>query len=283
MRVIEDIREMRDWSEEQRLQGKRIVLVPTMGYLHEGHLSLVRDGRRRGDRLVVSIFVNPAQFAPDEDFARYPRDIERDRRLLEREGVHILFQPSPEAIYPGGYQTYVDVERLSRDLCGIYRPGHFRGVATVVVKLFNIVCPHVAVFGLKDYQQFLIVRRLAEDLNFDIEVVGCPTVRDRDGLALSSRNEYLTQKEREAALCLQRALRRGEDLVRQGERAAGRIVREVTAEIASEPLARIEYVRLCDPESLEVVETMRQEALLALAVRIGKARLIDDTILRVWS
>jgi len=183
MQIIEHIREMQDWSEAERLAGKRIVLVPTMGALHEGHLSLVRDGRKRGERLVVSLFVNPAQFAPHEDYAAYPRDFERDRTLLEREKVDVLFRPSVGEIYPEGYQSYVEVEQLSPLLCGAFRPGHFRGVATVVAKLFNIVRPHAAIFGAKDYQQLQVMRRMVRDLSFDIEVIAHPTVRDRDGLA----------------------------------------------------------------------------------------------------
>ncbi len=271
---------MREWSEEQRLQEKRITLVPTMGFLHEGHLELVREGRRKGDLLVVSIFVNPTQFGPKEDFNTYPRDFERDGKLLAGEQVDVLFHPSESEMYPEGYQTGVEVDRLSRYLCGAERPGHFRGVCTVVVKLFSIVHPHVAVFGLKDYQQFLIVRRMVEDLNLDVEVVGIPTVRERDGLAMSSRNHYLSETERAAALCLRRALGRAEDLVRQGERNGQGILREVTAEIAKEPLARIEYVQLCDPENLQALETIQDTALLALAVRIGAARLIDHSVLR---
>ena len=280
MRSVDSIREMWDWSEEQRLQKKRIALVPTLGFLHEGHLELVREGRRRGDLLVVSIFVNPTQFAPNEDFNTYPRDFERDRKILAGEDVDILFHPSESEMYPDGYQTNVEVDQLSRFLCGAERPGHFRGVATVLVKLFNIVRPHVAVFGLKDYQQFLVVRRMVEDLNLDVEVVGIPTVREQDGLAISSRNHYLSEQERTAALCLRRALGRAEALVQQGERDAKGIIREVTAEIANEPLARVEYVQLCDPENLEAIETIQDKALLALSVRIGKARLIDHSILR---
>ncbi|TMA10511.1 MAG: pantoate--beta-alanine ligase, partial [Deltaproteobacteria bacterium] len=191
MRIVEHIEEMRSWSEAERCTGKRVVLVPTMGFLHEGHLSLVREGRKRGDRLVVSIFVNPAQFAPHEDFAAYPRDFGRDCKLLEEEGVDMLFHPAAQEMYPKGFQTYVDVEKLAPLLCGGFRLGHFRGVATVVAKLLSIVRPHVAIFGEKDYQQLQIIRRLVRDLDFAVEVVGHPTVRDRDGLALSSRNIYL--------------------------------------------------------------------------------------------
>ena len=271
---------MQKWSEEQRLQRRRIVLVPTMGFLHQGHLSLIREGRKRGDRLVVSVFVNPTQFGPCEDIASYPSDFERDRGLLEREEVDIIFHPSAGTIYPEGYQTAVEVERLGRTLCGAYRPGHFRGVGVVVLKLFNIVQPHVAVFGLKDYQQFVIVSRLIEDLNLNIDMVGVPIVRDPDGLAVSSRNSYLTQVERKAALCLQRALVTAENWVGQGERDGRRITDLVTGEIASEPLARVEYVQLCDLKSLEVIEGLRDEALLAMAVWFGKARLIDNIILK---
>ena len=280
MRSVKSIREMRDWSEEQRIQKKRIALVPTMGFLHEGHLELVREGRRRGDLLVVSIFVNPTQFAPNEDFNNYPRDFEQDRQILAGEDVDILFHPSESEMYPAGYQTNVEVDQLSQFLCGAERPGHFRGVATVLVKLFNIVRPHVAVFGKKDYQQFLVVRRLVEDLNFDVEVVGFPTVREDDGLAISSRNHYLSEQERTAARCLRRALGRAEALVQQGERDGKGILREVKAEIANEPLARLEYVQLCDPENLEAIETIQDKALLALSGRIGKARLIDHSLLR---
>jgi len=275
MRSVKSIREMRDWSEEQRIQKKRIALVPTMGFLHEGHLELVREGRRRGDLLVVSIFVNPTQFAPNEDFNNYPRDFEQDRQILAGEDVDILFHPSESEMYPAGYQTNVEVDQLSQFLCGAERPGHFRGVATVLVKLFNIVRPHVAVFGKKDYQQFLVVRRLVEDLNFDVEIVGFPTVREDDGLAISSRNHYLSEQERTAARCLRRALGRAEALVQQGERDGKGILREVKAEIANEPLARLEYVQLCDPENLEAIETIQEKALLALSVRIGKAGAID--------
>ncbi len=280
MRSVDSIREMRDWSEEQRRQKKRIAMVPTLGFLHEGHLALVREGRRRGDLLVVSIFVNPTQFAPNEDFNTYPREFERDRKILAGEDVDILFHPSESEMYPDRYQTNVEVVQLSRFLCGAERPGHFRGVATVLVKLFNIVRPHVAVFGLKDYQQFLVVRRMVEDLNLDVEIVGFPTVREQDGLAISSRNHYLSEQERTAALCLRRALGRAEALVQQGERDGKGIIKAVTAEIANEPLARLEYVQLCDPENLEVIETIQNKALLALSVRIGKARLIDHSLLR---
>jgi pantoate--beta-alanine ligase len=280
MQIIEHIQEMQRWSGIQRHRGERIVFVPTMGFLHDAHLSLVRDGKERGDRVVVSIFVNPAQFSPNEDFAAYPRDFGRDRGLLEREHADILFHPSVREIYPEGYQTHVDVDKLGVLLCGAHRPGHFQGVATVVAKLFNIVRPHVAIFGEKDYQQLQLVRRLARDLNFDIEIVGHPIVRETDGLAMSSRNIYLSPEERQAALCLSRFLSRAACMVQRGE-TRGRVITEaVRAGIEKEPLARVEYVTLCDSATLEPVEEIQESALLALAVRIGKTRLIDNQILK---
>lgn len=280
MRTIESIQQMQIWSDAERRAAKQIALVPTMGFLHQGHLSLVREGRRRGDRLVVSIFVNPTQFGPREDLAAYPRDFERDRCLLEKEGVDVLFDPMSAAMYPEGYETYVDLERLSSLLCGAFRPGHFRGVATVLVKLFNIVQPHMVIFGAKDYQQLQAARRMVKDLNFDIEVIGHPTVREEDGLAMSSRNAYLNEEERRVALSLYRSLKNAESLVRGGERQSRRIIHAVRAEIEKEPLARLEYARVCHPESLDEVEEIEGEAVLALAVWVGKARLIDNTLLK---
>jgi len=271
---------MQAWSAAERRAGRRIVLAPTMGALHEGHLSLVREGKKSGDRLVVSLFVNPAQFGPSEDLAAYPRDFERDRNLLEKEKADVLFHPSAAEIYPERYQTYVEVEKLAPLLCGEFRPGHFRGVATVVAKLFNIVRPHAAIFGAKDCQQLQLIRRMTRDLNFDIEIVGCPTVREKDGLAMSSRNRYLSGEERAAALSLSRSLKRAESLVEEGERESERIIAAARAEIEREPLARIEYARVCGPETLEEVARIEREAVLALAVRIDKTRLIDNTILK---
>ena len=280
MQIIEQIADMRRWSEGERRQAHRIVFVPTMGSLHEGHLSLVRDAKTRGERVVVSIFVNPMQFGPSEDFAKYPRDLQRDRSMLESLGVDILFHPTVAEIYPDGYQTHIEVENLSLPLCGIVRPGHFRGVATVVAKLFNIVQPHVAIFGEKDYQQLQIVRRLVRDLSMDIEIVGHPIVRESDGLAMSSRNAYLTAEERRAAVCLSRALCKAERLARRGETSAALLLQAVSAEISQEPLAQIEYAKLCDAETLQDVERLRGVAVLALAVRFGRARLIDNRVIR---
>jgi pantoate--beta-alanine ligase len=280
MQIIERVQEMSRWSEAQRRDGRRIAFVPTMGFLHEAHLCLVRDGKKRGDRVVVSIFVNPKQFAPSEDFAAYPRDFARDRELLEQERIDVLFYPSADEIYPAGFQTQVSVDKLSLLLCAPCRPGHFQGVAGVVAKLFNIVRPHVAIFGEKDYQQLQVIRRLVRDLNFDIEIVGHPIVREADGLAISSRNVYLSREERQAALCLSRSLSRGACLVKRGETQARVISDAVRAEIEKEPLAKVEYVTLCDSATLETVEELQEAALLALAVRIGKTRLIDNRILK---
>lgn len=280
MQVTEKIAEMREWSESSRRDGHRIVLVATMGFLHEGHLCLVRDAKARGDRVVVSIFVNPKQFGPNEDFAAYPRDLERDARLLEKDDVDILFHPSVEAMYPSGAQTCVEVERLSLPLCGAMRPGHFRGVATVVAKLFNIIRPHAAVFGEKDYQQLQLIRRMVRDLSMDVEIIGHPIVREADGLALSSRNAYLTTAERQAAVCLSRSLCKADRLMRRGETSARALRCLVRSELEKEPLAQVEYVKLCDAETLEDIDKVDDTALLALAVRFGKARLIDNRLLR---
>ena len=279
MQIIENISRMRAWSDGERRAGKRIAFVPTMGFLHDGHLALVRSARAKGDRLVVSIFVNPAQFGPGEDFSGYPRDFERDCRLLQAEGVDVLFHPAVEKMYPQGGQTHVEVERLSEPLCGALRPGHFRGVATVVTKLFNIVQPHLTVFGEKDYQQLQLIRRLVQDLSMDVEIIGHSIVREPDGLAMSSRNAYLNPSERAAAVCLSRALCRAERLFERGETSARALVRRVLGELEKEPLARIEYVRLCDAETLDEIDQIDDRAVLALAVRIGRARLIDNRVL----
>ncbi len=279
MQIIENISEMRAWSEAERCAGHRIALVPTMGFLHQGHLSLVRGARGRADRLVVSIFVNPSQFSPGEDFAAYPRDFERDRVLLQEAGVDVLFHPSESAVYPEGAETHVEVERLSLPLCGATRPGHFRGVATVVTKLFNIVLPHLAVFGEKDYQQLQVIRRLVRDMSMGVEIIGHPIVREDSGLAMSSRNGYLNNAERRAAVCLSRALCKAERLFRRGERSAPALLRSVRSDLSAEPLANVEYVKLCDAETLAEIDRIEQPALLALAVRIGRARLIDNRVL----
>ena len=279
MQIIETLSVMRDWSERERHAGRRIALVPTMGFLHEGHLCLVRDAKQRADRVVVSIFVNPTQFGPGEDFAAYPRDFERDCRLLEKEQIDIVFHPALEAMYPDGAETYIEVEKLSLPLCGAARPGHFRGVATAVAKLFNMVSPDVAIFGEKDYQQLQVIRKMVRDLSMAVEIVDHPTVREPDGLAMSSRNAYLTAAERRAAVCLSRSLCKAERLLRRGESSAQALLSVMSAELAKEPLANLEYAKLCDPETLIDLERVDRTALLALAVRFGKARLIDNRVL----
>ncbi len=270
---------MKARAEELRARGKRIGFVPTMGYFHEGHLALMRKARELSDVVVVSIFVNPIQFGPQEDLARYPRDLERDRRLAQAQGVDILFVPSAEEMYPPGFQTYVEVTELSRPLCGARRPGHFRGVCTVVLKLFHIVKPHLAVFGEKDYQQLKVIQRMVRDLNLDVEIVPHPTVREPDGLAMSSRNVYLRPEEREAALSLYRALELARRRVAEGIRETRILRTEIEEFIRSHPHTRIDYVEFRDPETLEEMDRIDRATLLALAVFVGKARLIDNTIL----
>ena len=279
METIDSIRAMHAWSERARAAGRRIGFVPTMGYLHTGHVSLVTEARRRADLVVASIFVNPLQFGHNEDLDRYPRDLERDTRLLVEADTDVLYMPQASEMYPEGFQTAVTVEHVTRGLCGEKRPGHFRGVTTVVAKLFNAVRPHLAVFGEKDYQQLVAIRRMVRDLDFDIEVVGGPIVRESDGLAMSSRNAYLSPPERQAALCLSRALAASETAVREGERGGAAVLDRAYAVLNAEPRARIDYVALADPESLRPVDRIAGPTLLALAVWIGQTRLIDNTLL----
>ena len=280
MKVVESLAGMKALAREWRRAGKTIGFVPTMGYLHEGHLSLVRESRRRAGVTVVSIFVNPTQFGPNEDFQKYPRDLAKDSAYLERGGVDCLFYPAVAEIYPPGYRTSVEVTGLQDRLCGRSRPGHFRGVATVVLKLFEIVRPDLAFFGAKDAQQVLIIRRMAADLDLDVEIVTCPIVREPDGLALSSRNAYLGPEERKAALALSTGLRWAERAVAAGERDTARLLDGIRSVLEAEPLARIDYVEAVDPETLEPVAEVRGEVLAALAVFIGSTRLIDNVRLR---
>ena len=265
--------------ESLRREGKTIGLVPTMGTFHEGHLSLMRRARAENDVVVVTIFVNPIQFARGEDFDSYPRDLQGDLAQAERAGVDLVFTPSAEAIYPDGFQTYVDVTELTEGLCGASRPGHFRGVTTIVTKLFNLIRAHRAYFGQKDYQQSAVVRRLVDDLNLDIEIVLLPTVREADGLAMSSRNVRLTPEERQAACVLYASLRLTEERVEAGERNAKALLDEIRTMIETEPLARIDYVALCDPETLKPLDRIEGPILAALAVRFGETRLIDNLML----
>lgn len=279
MEIIEKIHEMQKRSEGFRLSGKTIAFVPTMGFLHEGHLELMRAGKRRADILIVCIFVNPLQFGPAEDFETYPRDMERDLSKSERTGADIVFVPSNEEMYQEGFQATVSVERIAKHLCGLRRPGHFNGVATVVTKLLNITRPHVALFGQKDFQQWILIRRMARDLNMDIEIVGVPTVREADGLAMSSRNSYLGPAERRSALCLKKSLDLAGDMLARGQRNAGKIKAAIEELILSHPHTVLDYVSLCNPASLEEVDAVEDETLLALAVRVGKTRLIDNCLL----
>jgi pantoate--beta-alanine ligase len=267
------------WSDAIRGEGKRIGLVPTMGYLHEAHLTLVRKARMLSDVVVASIFVNPTQFGPGEDFEKYPRDEEGDMRKLESVGVSSLYMPDPSSMYPSGYQTYVEVEGVSKGLCGDYRPGHFRGVATVVLKLFNAVKPHVALFGEKDYQQLVVIRRMARDLDVQVEIVGCELVREEDKIAMSSRNVYLSPDERLRALSLSKGLFAGKALYRSGERDACRIKEEVRRVIQSGDGVDIQYVEVRDGESLGSVDRIGSTAVIAVAARVGATRLIDNIIL----
>jgi pantoate--beta-alanine ligase len=278
MHIITSVKEMRERTAEARAEGNTIAFVPTMGFLHEGHASLMREGRKRGNLLVVSIFVNPAQFGAGEDFESYPRDLRRDSEIARECGVDIIFAPDAREMYPAGYQTWVNVETISLPLCGASRPGHFRGVTTVVAKLFNIVKPTFAFFGEKDYQQLAVIRRMVSDLNMDVEVVGLPTVREPDGLAMSSRNSYLSASERKSALCLSRALDAASTLFRSGEVSVARLREAVLGILGEEPEARIDYVEFRCGENLEEVERADDRTVLALAVRIGATRLIDNVI-----
>ncbi|OUQ55293.1 pantoate--beta-alanine ligase [Tyzzerella sp. An114] len=278
MKIVKTISEVRNSVKEWKKQGLSIGLVPTMGYLHEGHKSLIERAHKENDVVVVSDFVNPVQFGPNEDLATYPRDLERDAKLCEEAGAALLFNPEPDEMYFEDFHTYVNMESLSDELCGKTRPTHFRGVCTVVSKLFNIVTPDRAYFGQKDAQQLAIIRRMVRDLNFDIEIVGCPIIREKDGLAKSSRNTYLNEEERKAALILSKAVRLGIELAENGEKSADKIVSEMKKLIETEPLAKIDYVKAVDANSIEIISEMKPPVLVAMAVYIGKTRLIDNFI-----
>lgn len=278
MQTVQTAKEMQAIADAERRRGRKIAFVPTMGYFHEGHLNLMRVGRKEADCLAVSIYVNPTQFAPTEDFEAYPRDFERDRRLAEGVGVDWIFYPDNREMYPDGYQTYVEVEEVTKNLCGASRPCFFRGVTTVCTKLFNIVKPHVTVFGRKDFQQYVTIKRMVRDLNMDIEVIGMQTTREPDGLAMSSRNVYLKPQERESALSLSRSLRLAKECYANGERDTGVILAEVRGFITGHPYTEIDYVRICDTETMTDIPRIEGEAVLALAVRVGKTRLIDNHV-----
>jgi pantoate--beta-alanine ligase len=281
MRIIRKISIMQKVADRLREEGKSIGFVPTMGALHQGHLSLMQRARRENDIVVISIFVNPTQFGPGEDYRRYPRPFEKDRRLAQRESVDIIFYPSGSEMYREGYSTYVEVEKLSKVLCGLSRPGHFRGVASAVCKLFNIVKPHIAYFGQKDYQQLKIIKRMVQDLNMEVEIRECPIVREPDGLAMSSRNSYLSSQERKEALSLYRALKRAKQLIKAGN-SVPNVISEMEEIIQREPHAKIDYIKIVDPQTLEDVNKIRpgRTVLIALAIWIGKNRLIDNILVK---
>lgn len=278
MRTIHTVKEMQSLADEVR-RDRKIGFVPTMGYLHEGHLALVRKARDLSDVVVVSIFVNPIQFGPKEDLARYPRDLERDMRLLEEEKTDVLFFPDAREMYPAGYTTYVRVKALEDHLCGKTRTGHFEGVATVVAKLFNIVKPHFAVFGQKDFQQLAVIERMTRDLNMDLEIVPYPTIREQGGLAMSSRNTYLSAEERERALLIYKSIEWLQELVRSGETDASRLIEEAKQVLGSRDGIDVEYVNIIDSDTLLDVDRVKGRTTLAIACRVGKTRLIDNAML----
>lgn len=275
--VVTDVGAMRQMAGRHRVKGERIGVVPTMGFLHQGHLKLIEMARKHADVVITTIFVNPAQFGPSEDFNRYPRDLDRDTALASDAGTDYVFAPETQEIYPSGYQTYVDVQRLTEALEGKSRPGHFRGVATVVVKLFNITSPHLAVFGQKDAQQVMVVRQMIRDLNFDIELIVCPIVREPDGLAMSSRNSYLSKEQRLQAPVLFKALKLAEDLIRGGERNPAAVIERVKEAITRNSTGIIDYVSIADAVTLEELGVCRGSMLVSLATRFGSTRLIDNT------
>ena len=279
MKIATTVAEVREIVKGWRAAGETVGLVPTMGFLHAGHQSLIAASVKGNDRTVVSVFVNPTQFGPNEDLASYPRDLDRDAALCESTGADLIFHPEPSEMYPEGFVTYVDMNGLTNHLCGLSRPVHFRGVCTVVSKLFNIVQPDRAYFGQKDAQQLAVVKRFVKDLNMPLEIVGCPIVREEDGLAMSSRNTYMNEEERKAALILSQSIRLGEQMVKDGERSAEAVKSAMTSLIESEPMAEIDYVEVVDGLTMESVETIKGEILCAIAVKINnKVRLIDNFI-----
>lgn len=279
IKVVSTVDETRAQIKEWKKQGFTVGLVPTMGYLHEGHQSLIKKAVDENDKVVVSVFVNPIQFAPNEDLETYPRDLEADKKLCDSTGAELIFHPTPDEMYPDGFSTHIQMDNLTKELCGKTRPTHFGGVCTVVGKLFNIVQPDKAYFGQKDAQQLAIIKRMVRDLNFDLEIVGCPIIREPDGLAKSSRNTYLSADERKAALILSKSIELGKELVANGEKNAQNIIKAMTDKINTEPLARIDYVNVVDALNIEPIDVIQGETLVAIAVYIGKTRLIDNFII----
>jgi pantoate--beta-alanine ligase len=278
MKVISTIKEMQTYSESLRLLGKKIAFVPTMGYFHEGHLALMREAKKMADCVVVSIYVNPTQFGPKEDLSKYPRDFDRDLKMAESVNVDVIFYPPDNEMYPDNYQTYVNVEKVTQNLCGISRPGHFRGVTTICLKLFNIVKPHFAIFGKKDFQQYTAIKRMVADLNLDLLIIGLPTVREEEGLAMSSRNVYLKGNERSSALTLVGGLKLAQKLYDAGERKAAVIMGKVENNIKRADSTNIDYIKICDTATLDDVDEIKSQAVIALAVKVGATRLIDNHV-----
>lgn len=276
MRVIEYINDLKAVVRSKKREGKTIGFVPTMGYLHEGHISLANMSVSENDFTIMSIFVNPTQFGPKEDFAKYPRSMEKDTVMAENAGVDVIFAPSAAEMYPNGYKTYVNVEEITDTLCGESRPGHFKGVATVVTKLFNIVEPDKAYFGQKDAQQAAVIKRMVRDLNMNVEITTCTIIRENDGLAMSSRNTYLSQGERRAAVILSKSLFEAEALIKSGERSSEKVIRNMFGMIAAEKLADIDYIKIVDAQNLNDVSLIDKKVLIALAVKFGNTRLIDN-------
>jgi len=281
MKIVKTIKEVREIVSQQYKNGRTVGLVPTMGYLHKGHLSLVEEARRNNDFIIMSIFVNPTQFGKNEDFDKYPRDLERDAALAEKAGVDVIFYPEIEEMYPEGYKTYVNVEDITEILCGKSRPGHFRGVTTVVSKLFNIVKPHRAYFGQKDAQQVAVIKKMVKDLNFDIEIVTCPIVREEDGLAMSSRNVYLDEQQRKSALILSKSLFEAQKQILDGEHDKQKVLDSIIKMLHTEECAEIDYVEIVNADTLEDIEEIKGKVLIALAVKIGTTRLIDNIVVEV--
>lgn len=279
IKIVRKIREMQKLADNWRKKNRIIAFVPTMGYLHEGHLSLMKKGRKLGDILVISIFVNPTQFNQKEDFEKYPRDEERDIKLAGEAGVDVVFIPSVDEMYPKGFLSFVEVEKITENLCGAFRPGHFRGVTTVVTKLFNIVKPHIAIFGEKDYQQLKVIEKMVKDLNFDIKIIRGKTYREKDGLAMSSRNARLTPEERKQASLIYNALKSARDLFLNGEKSSEKLIKEARKVLEENPLFRIEYLKVVDAETLQDIESVNKKAIIAIACWLGNVRLIDNIIL----
>lgn len=278
MVVVQKIQEMKEIVKRLKKEGKSIGFVPTMGYLHEGHLSLVRLSKQQNDITIMSIFVNPIQFGPNEDYDRYPRDFERDKSLAEKEGVDYIFYPSVEEMYPEDFKTVVSVKKITEIMCGKSRPGHFDGVATVVLKLFNIVNPDRAYFGQKDAQQLAVIKQMVKDLNLDVEIIPCPIVREQDGLAMSSRNVYLSEEERKSAAVLYRALNLAKEMIEKGEKDVSSIKRAMEEMILKEKYTKIDYIEFVNNETFEIISKVEGKVLIALAVFVGKTRLIDNIV-----